>query len=56
MTQTASGPGPGYTQRIITADGDLVEDQVVSATGTYRATGPLSPAGAWVMQLVTFHQ
>jgi hypothetical protein len=56
MTQTASGPGPGYTQRIITADGDLVEDQVVSATGTYRATGPLSPAGAWIMQLVTFHQ
>jgi hypothetical protein len=56
MTQTASGPGSGYTQRIITADGDLVEDQVVSATGTYHATGPLSPAGAWVMQLVTFHQ
>jgi hypothetical protein len=56
MTQTASGPGPGYTQRIITGDGDLVEDQIVSATGTYHATGPLSPAGAWVMQLVTFHQ
>jgi hypothetical protein len=56
MTQTASGPGSGYTQRIITADGDLVEDQIVSATGTYHATGPLSPAGAWVMQLVTFHR
>jgi hypothetical protein len=56
MTQTATGPGPGYTKRLITGDGDLVEDQVVSAAGTYHATGPLSPAGAWIMQLVTFHQ
>jgi hypothetical protein len=56
MTQTVTGPGPGYTKRIITGDGDLVEDQVVSATGSYHATGPLSPAGAWIMQLVTFHQ
>jgi len=50
-----SGAGPGYTARIITnPDSDLAEDQVVQATGSYRATAPLIGAGAWVMQLAAF--
>ncbi|MGH7146315.1 MAG: hypothetical protein ACREIJ_00225, partial [Nitrospiraceae bacterium] len=50
-----SGPGAGFTNRMVTVpDGDIVEDRVVSATGSYSATASLSSAGAWVMQLVAF--
>src|SRR5919109_3237603 len=50
---TTSAAGSGYTSRRITVDGDIVEDQVVSATGTYHATASMSNK-AWIMQLVTF--
>ena len=49
-----SGPGTGFTKRIITSDGDLVEDEIVSTAGTYGGTAPLGSSGNWVMQLVTF--
>src|SRR6185369_17752433 len=50
-----TGAGSGFTARIITTpDLDIAEDQVVSSTGTYTATAPLSPAGTWVMQMVAF--
>ena len=49
------GAGSGYTARIISnPDGDLAEDRVVTATGSYSATAPLSSSGPWVMQMVTF--
>ncbi len=53
---TATGfyaPGTGFTTRIITGDGDIAEDQVVSSTGSYSATGKTSSA-PWVMQIATF--
>ena len=38
-----TGPGAGFASRIITSpDGDIVEDQIVTATGSYQATAPLS--------------
>ena len=47
--------GAGFTARIITTpDLDLVEDQVVNTTGSYTATAPIAPSGAWVMQIVAF--
>src|SRR6185369_6833411 len=50
-----TGAGTGFTSRVITSpDGDIAEDRVVTATGSYSATAPLSPAGAWVMQMVAF--
>ena len=53
---TTTGPGSGFTQRILTSpDGDIAEDRMVTATGTYSATAPLGgSAGAWVMQMVAF--
>jgi hypothetical protein len=48
-----SGPGSGFIQRMITnPDSDIVEDQVVTALGSYSATAPLASAGPWVMQMV----
>ena len=35
-------------------DGDIVEDQMVTATGSYTASAPLSPSGQWIMQMVAF--
>ena len=48
--------GAGYTARFITQpNSDLSEDRVVTATGSYSATAPLSSSGgAWIMQLVAF--
>jgi hypothetical protein len=43
-----------FTTRLITdPDGSILEDRVVSATGSYSATASLSSA-AWVMQMVAF--
>lgn len=51
----SSGPGPGYTQRIITGfNGDILEDQIVNVTGAYSATAPMSPSGNWIMQMAAF--
>jgi fibronectin type 3 domain-containing protein len=50
-----NGPGKGYTSRIITSpDGDIAEDRMVTATGSYSATAPLGSAGPWIMQMVAF--
>src|SRR5262249_9876109 len=54
FTHTA-GPGNGFTSRMITdPDGDIAEDRVVTATGSFAATAPLTSSGPWVMQLVAF--
>lgn len=49
-----SGPGPGFTERIITApDGDIVEDAIAPSAGSYGATASLS-GGTWLLQLAAF--
>ena len=51
---TTNGAGAGFTSRMITnPDGDILEDRVVTATGSYSATAPIS-SGQWVMQIVAF--
>ena len=50
-----TGPGSGFIQRMITTpDGDIAQDRVVTAPGSYSATAPLSSAGPWVMQMTAF--
>ena len=43
--------GTGFTSRTITSDGDIAEDEDVSASGSYSASATLSSAGNWVMQM-----
>ncbi len=52
----ASSAGTGFTSRLVTGDGDIVEDNIVSAMGSYNACATLMSPGAWVMQMATFHQ
>ena len=55
VATTTSGPASGFTNRMITSpNGDIAEDRVVTTTGTYSSTTPLSSSGYWVMQMVAF--
>ncbi|MBZ5676611.1 MAG: fibronectin type III domain-containing protein [Acidobacteriia bacterium] len=50
-----SKAGTGFTIRMNTVpDGDITEDEMVAATGSYTANAPLGSSGAWVIQLVAF--
>ena len=55
MVQTSTtGPGTGFTSRMLTSpDGDIAEDEMVTATGSYSATAPLT-SGEWIMQMAAF--
>ena len=51
----STGPGNGLTQRMITnPDGDIAEDRVVTAVGSYSANAALISAGPWMMHMVAF--
>jgi hypothetical protein len=42
---------------MITApDADIVEDRIVTSTGSYSATAPIGPPGQWIMQMVAFRR
>ncbi|MDB4954290.1 MAG: Glucose/arabinose dehydrogenase, beta-propeller fold [Myxococcales bacterium] len=45
--------GTGYTPRV-SSGLDLIEDQEVSATGSYHATASLGQNGGWIMTMVAF--
>ncbi len=49
---TVTSAGPGYAARSY-AQGNITEDRVVSATGTYSATASNS-GGGWEIQMVAF--
>jgi hypothetical protein len=50
-----TAPGTGFTSRIITSpNGDIAEDRIVSATGSYSATATLTGNSPWVMQVAVF--
>jgi glucose/arabinose dehydrogenase/PKD repeat protein len=49
-----SAAGTNFTNRIITRDGDIAEDRIVTTAGSYNATATLSPSAGWVMLVATF--
>ena len=53
VTTSTSAAGNGFVTRVTTnPDGDIAEDQIVTATGSYTGTAKLSSSGAWIMQTV----
>lgn len=54
ITTVTSGPGTGFTSRIISADGEIAEDEIVNTQGSYNATAPLTSSGGWIMQMLAF--
>ena len=55
-TDSFSNPGLHFTLRVLTADGDIVEDRPVGSVGEYAADGVLTNGTDWVMQVVTFRR
>lgn len=53
ITTVFTGSGAGFNMVLLNGLGDIVEDQVVTAVGSYNATATFA-AGGWVMQLVAF--
>jgi chitodextrinase len=47
-------PGAGFTQRVYTAAAHILEDKIVSATGSYSATATQISSAYWVMVVATF--
>ena len=48
-----TGPGAPYTQRLIDHYGEIIEDAVVTAAGSYSATAPQAPRATWyIMQML----
>jgi hypothetical protein len=54
VATTTNDPGPNFTQRLLTDDGDIAEDLVVQAPGSFSATPTMTNDGGWVMQMVAF--
>ncbi|MBV8376909.1 MAG: fibronectin type III domain-containing protein [Verrucomicrobia bacterium] len=55
QSEVTTGPAGGFTERLLTKpDGDIAEDEIVTAPGSYSAGAPLNDAGGWVMQMVAF--
>jgi hypothetical protein len=55
VTTLTSAPGTNFTQRVLSSpDGDIAEDRMVTATGSYGATATVAPSGRWIMQMVAF--
>jgi RHS repeat-associated protein len=48
-----SSAGPGYTARMFPAN-NILEDNVVTATGSYSATAPMTTQVDFIMQMVAF--
>jgi len=48
-----SSVGPGYTARMIPVN-NIMEDQVVTTTGSYSATAPMTIQVDFIMQMVAF--
>src|SRR6185503_9224522 len=54
VTTGTTAAGSGYTSRVITSpNGSILEDRIVTASGSYSATATLA-SGSWIMQLVAF--
>jgi fibronectin type 3 domain-containing protein len=55
VSTSTTGAGSGFTKRLLTSpDGDIAEDKMATATGSYSVTAPLSSSGPWVAQMVAF--
>ena len=54
VQQTTTGPGSGYTSRVITSpDADILEDEIVNTAGSHNAAAAVT-GGAWIMQMAAF--
>jgi hypothetical protein len=52
---STSGPGANFTQRLLSANGSIAEDRIVTVPGFFSASsGSVTQTDQWVMQMVAF--
>jgi hypothetical protein len=49
-----SNPGTSFVSRLVSSDGDIVEDRIVSATGSYTGNASVNESCEWLVQMATF--
>jgi DNA-binding protein YbaB len=54
IAHTTNGTDSNFTQRLQTDNQNIIEDRIVTATGSYSATATQQAAGDWVMEMVAF--
>jgi hypothetical protein len=54
VQSTSTAAGTGFTSRVLTTDGDILEDRIVAVAGSYSATVALDKIQPWIMQMVAF--
>src|SRR5262249_55940748 len=54
ISHTTIAADPNFTQRLQTSNQNLIEDRVVTTTGSYSASAEQQLDGSWVMQMVAF--
>jgi len=55
--KTTTTSGTGYTNRLITTPaGDILEDKIATATGSYSSTATMSASGDCLMQMFAFEE
>jgi hypothetical protein len=54
LEHSSTAPGPGFTERFLTGDMDILEDRTAPTPGSYDATSPLNLSGWWVATMGAF--
>ena len=54
LANSTTAVGSGFTSRVQTTHGHILEDRIVTATGSYAATATQGPSGIWAMVGATF--
>ena len=52
--RSAPTPTGGYTNRVASANGNTIEDRVVTNTGSYTASATQSNSGWWIINMAAF--
>ena len=54
VSDVTAAAGSGYTLRLTSNFGEIIEDEPVTTTGSYSATSTQGVSGWWVMQMAAF--
>jgi len=54
LNSVTTAAGTGYTLRMTTGEGEILEDEIVTAAGTYSATSTQQSSGYWLTQMAAF--
>jgi chitodextrinase len=54
VSHSTTAADPSFTQQMITTDQDILEDRIVTSTGSYSAAATQNVTGPWIIQMAAF--